>query len=99
MATEEPELVRRWITVLTNAPELVRGVLGGVVVKIQGPIAEFVADRMQPPDDAFASAILAGAVSGAVQAGLRHWFVNGGDLPSTIAASLDVLTRLDSALP
>jgi len=99
MATEDPELVRRWITVLTDAPELVRGVLGGVVMKIQGPIAEFVADRMQPPGDAFASTILAGAVSGAVQAGLRHWFVTGGDLPATIAESLDVLTRLDSALP
>jgi AcrR family transcriptional regulator len=94
MAAEDPELVRRWITVIANGPDLVRGVLGGVQMKIQGVIADFVATRMSPPQDAFASAILAGAVGGAVQAALRHWFVNGGDLPATVARGLDVLERL-----
>lgn len=94
MAAEDPELVRRWITVIANGPDLVRGVLGGVQMKIQGVIADFVATRMTPPQDAFASAILAGAVGGAVQSALRHWFVNGGDLPATVARGLDVLEHL-----
>ena len=93
-AIEDPELVRRWITVIANNPGLVRGVLGGVQMKIQGVIADFVATRMPPPRDSFASAILAGAVGGAVQAALRHWFVNGGDLPSVVTRSLDALERL-----
>jgi hypothetical protein len=80
--------------VIANGPDLVRGVLGGVQMKIQGVIADFVATRMTPPQDAFASAILAGAVGGAVQSALRHWFVNGGDLPATVARGLDVLEHL-----
>jgi AcrR family transcriptional regulator len=94
IGAEDPELVRRWITVIRGGPDLVRGVLGGVQLKIQGTIAEFVAGRMAPFDDAFAPGILAGAVSGAVQTGLRHWYLRGGDLASTITDSLGVLERL-----
>jgi TetR/AcrR family transcriptional regulator, regulator of mycofactocin system len=94
MGTEDPEVVRRWITVLTNAPELVRGVLGGVQMKIQGVIAGFLAGRLGPHDDAFTATILAGAVSGAVQAALTTWFVKGGDLRATVSKSLAVLERL-----
>jgi AcrR family transcriptional regulator len=99
MAAEDPELVRRWITVIREGPDLVRGVLGGVQMKIQGAVAEFVASRIPSAEDGFAAAVVAGAVSGAVQAALRHWFVQGGDLPETIARGLEVLERADLDMP
>jgi AcrR family transcriptional regulator len=100
MAAEDAELVRRWITVITEGPDLVRGVLGGVQMKVQGAVAAFVGSRIRTDDDVFAAAIVAGAVSGAVQAALRHWFVQGGDLPDMIARGLEILerARLDSPL-
>jgi AcrR family transcriptional regulator len=91
---EDPEMVRRWITVVASSPDLIRGALGGIQLKVQGVIAEFIASRTSMSDEAFASTILAGAVGGAVQAALRHWFVTGGDLSATIAESLEVLERL-----
>jgi AcrR family transcriptional regulator len=100
MGTEDPELVRRWVTVIREGPDLVRGVMGGVQMKIQGVVAEFVASKSRSSDDDFAAAVVAGAVSGAVQAALRHWFVHGGDLADTVARGLQVLERLhlDSTL-
>lgn len=91
---EDPDMVRRWITVVASSPDLVRGALGGIQLKVQGVIADFIASRAAATDDAFGSTILAGAVGGAVQAALRHWFVTGGDLSATIAESLEVLERL-----
>jgi AcrR family transcriptional regulator len=93
-SAEDPEDVRRWIEVVASNPELIRGVLGGIQLKIQSVIAEFLARRMGRPDDAFASEVLAGAVGGAVQAALRYWFQRGGDLAATIATSIDALERL-----
>lgn len=93
MAAEDPELVRRWITVIREGPDLVRGVLGGVQLKVQGAVAEFVASRIPSGDDGFQAAVVAGAVSGAVQAALRHWFTHGGDLAGTITRGLEVLER------
>jgi AcrR family transcriptional regulator len=93
-SAEDPEMVRRWITVVASSPDLIRGALGGIQLKVQGVIAEFIASRSTTTDDAFASTILAGAVGGAMQAALRHWFVAGGDLSVTIAESLELLDRL-----
>jgi AcrR family transcriptional regulator len=90
---EDPKLVRQWITVVASNPDLVRGALGGIQLKVQGAIADFIASRTAT-DDAFASRVLAGAVGGAVQAALRHWYAAGGDLSATIAESLEVLERL-----
>jgi hypothetical protein len=93
-AVEDPEDVRRWIEVVTSNPELIRGVLGGVHLKIQNVIAEFVAGQAGPLDDAFSAEVIASAIGGAVQAALRYWFQHGGDLAATIAASVDVLEQL-----
>ena len=94
MGAEDPELLRRWIAVIANNPDLIRGVLGGIQMKIHGALAEFVASRAGPAGDSFTSAILAGAVGGAVQAALRQWVASGGDLPATIAQALEVLEVL-----
>jgi AcrR family transcriptional regulator len=96
MGAEDPELLRRWITVMSSNPDLIRGVLGGIQMKIHGVIAEFVASRLDLADDAFTATIMAGAVGGAVQAALRHWSVTGGDLAATIAQSLEALERLSN---
>jgi AcrR family transcriptional regulator len=96
-SAEDPEDVRRWIEVVAGNPELIRGVLGGIQLKIQSVIAEFLAGRMDRPDDVFAAEVLAGAVGGAVQAALRYWFQRGGDLAATIANSIDTLEHLGGA--
>lgn len=96
-SAEDPHDVRRWIDVVASNPELMRGVLGGIQLKIQSVIAEFLAGRMGRPDDVFASEVLAGAVGGAVQAALRYWFQRGGDLAASIATSIDTLERFGGA--
>src|SRR5262245_14073429 len=40
VSTEDPELVRRWITIVVATPSVLRGVLGGIALKSQRVIAE-----------------------------------------------------------
>src|SRR5690348_11917437 len=41
LATEDPELVRRWIAIIIASPSVLNSVLGGIQLKIQRVIAEF----------------------------------------------------------
>jgi AcrR family transcriptional regulator len=96
-AKEDPALVRQWITVVASSAQLVRGVIGGVQMKIQGVIADFLADRLDAEPDALAPIVLGAAVGGVVQASMYRWFANGGDLPGTIDEGLAALEEFSSS--
>jgi AcrR family transcriptional regulator len=94
VASEDAELVHRWIAVITANPSLVRGVLGGVHVRIQAVTASFLSDRLGVAADDLAPTMLAAAVGGVAQASMQRWFVHGGDLAGTIDEGLAVLERM-----
>ena len=95
-AEEDAAVVRQWITVIASSAQLVRGVIGGVQIKVQGVIAEFLANRLRVEPDALAPIVLAAAVGGVVQASMYRWFANGGDLPGTIDEGLAALEEFSS---
>jgi AcrR family transcriptional regulator len=93
LAAEDAELLRRWIVVVAATPAVLRGVLGGILLKSQRMIAEFLAGRAGLADDALMPTMLAAAAGGVIQAVQTHWYLNGGDLPAQIAEGLAVLER------
>jgi AcrR family transcriptional regulator len=93
VAIEDAELRRVWTSVVAATPNVLKGVLGGILLKTQRVIAEFFAVRFGVPSDSFGPMMLAAAAQGVVQAAQTHWFVNGGDLASTISAGLELLER------
>jgi TetR/AcrR family transcriptional regulator, regulator of mycofactocin system len=93
VSAEDPELRRRWTTVVAATPNVLKGVLGGILLKTQRVIAEFFAARFDVPSDSLGPMMLAAAAQGVVQAAQAHWFINGGDLASTISDGLELLER------
>lgn len=93
-AREDPERLRRWITVVSTSPSALRVVLGAIQLKSHRAMAEFFGSRLGVPSDDFVPVIVAGAVGGVVQAAHTRWFVEGGDFAQTLAAALDVLERV-----
>jgi hypothetical protein len=91
VSAEDSELRRVWTTVVAATPSVLKGVLGGILLKTQLVIAEFFAVRFEVPSNSLGPMMLAGAAQGVVQAAQTHWFVNGGDLASTISAGLELL--------
>ncbi len=99
VSAEDPELVRRWSTVIASTPSVVKGVLGGIQLKGHGVIAEFLGARLGAPSDAVVPTMLAAAVGGVIQAAQTRWFLDGGDLAATISEGLEVLERGIGAEP
>jgi AcrR family transcriptional regulator len=93
LSAEDEALVRRWIAVIAATPSVVKGVLGGIQLKSQPVIAEFLGARLGVPSDALAPTMLAAAVGGVIQAAQTQWFFRGGDLGTTISEGLEVLER------
>jgi AcrR family transcriptional regulator len=93
ISTEEPELLRRWMTVIQATPNVVPAVLGGIQLKTQRVIAEFLGSRLGVPSDALVPTMLAAATQGVVQATQTQWLFHGGDLANAISAGLEVLER------
>jgi AcrR family transcriptional regulator len=91
VSAEDPELVRRWTTVVAATPNVLRGVLGGIQLKGQRVIAEFFAARLGGASDALMPTMLAAAVGGMIQAAQTRWFFEGGDLAAAISEGLAVL--------
>ncbi len=85
------ELRRRWTAVVAATPGVVKGVIGGIQLKTQRVIAEFLAARLRVASDALVPTMLAAAAVGVVQAAHTQWFVRGGDLATIIAEGLEVL--------
>jgi AcrR family transcriptional regulator len=93
VAAEDADLRRRWTSVVAATPNVLKGVLGGILLKTQRVITEFFATRFDAPSDSLGPMMLAAAAQGVVQAAQTHWFVNGGDLASTISDGLEMLER------
>ena len=92
-AAEDAVLLRRWIAVIVATPSVVRGVLGGIQLKSQRVIVEFVAARLRLPNDALVPIMLAAATGGVIQAAQTRWFFSGGDLVATLSEGLELLER------
>jgi AcrR family transcriptional regulator len=85
--------LRRWISVVASTPSAVKSVLGGIQLKSQPVIAEFLAARLGLPNDELVPTMLAAATGGVLQASLTKWFLQGGDVGTTISDGLEVLER------
>ncbi len=91
VATEDPELLRRWMAVIAATPSVVKGVLGGIQLNTQQVIAEFFGERLGLPSNGLVPMVLAGAVQGVIQAAQIQFHLHGGDLAATMSESLSVL--------
>lgn len=92
-AAEDPVVVRRWIEVIASTTSLVRAALGGIQLKSNPVMADFLATRLGLPSDSLAPTMLAAATGGVIQAAHIHWYLNGGELATTLSVGLDVLER------
>lgn len=99
MSAEDTTLLRRWIAVIATTPSVVTGVIGGIQLKTQRVMAEFLGARFDMPSDALVPTMLAGAVGGVIQAALTQWFVHNGDLPTTMSEGLELLEQGIGANP
>ncbi len=93
IATENPEIVRRWIAIIIASPSVLNSVLGGIQLKIQRVIAEFLGDRLGLPSDALVPTMMAAASGGVIQAAHVDWYVNGGDLAAKVSEGFKVLEQ------
>ncbi len=89
----DPIVLRRWIAVIADNPNVMKGVVGAIQLKIQPVIAEFFGSRLGLPSDTLVPTMLAAATMGVLQAAHTQWFIHNGDLVSTMSESLAVLER------
>ena len=54
-STVDPIVLRRWIAVIADNPNVMKGVVGAIQLKIQPVIAEFLGSRLGLPSDALGS--------------------------------------------
>jgi AcrR family transcriptional regulator len=93
LSREDQLLLRRWTSVVAATPSVLRGVLGGLQLKRNGVIAEFLGARFGVPGGSLVPTMLAAAAGGVIQAAQTEWFVGGVDLVETMSEGLDVLER------
>ncbi|TCJ31359.1 TetR family transcriptional regulator [Parafrankia sp. BMG5.11] len=93
VSREDAALSRRWTEVMMATPSVLRTVLGGIQLKTQRVIAEFLGSRLGLPSDALVPTMLAAAVGGVIQTAQTQWFLAGGDLVTRISESLEVLEQ------
>jgi TetR/AcrR family transcriptional regulator, regulator of mycofactocin system len=91
VAADDLVQLRRWTSVVASTPSVLRGVVGGIYLKIQQVLADFFGARLGQPSDAMIPRVLAAATGGVVQAVQTQWFLNGGDLVSMASEALAVL--------
>jgi AcrR family transcriptional regulator len=89
----DPVVLRRWITVIADNPNVMKGVVGAIQLKIHPVIAEFFGSRLGLPSDALVPTMLAAAAIGVIQAAHTQWFIHDGDLATRMSESLAVLER------
>jgi TetR/AcrR family transcriptional regulator, regulator of mycofactocin system len=91
IASEDPEVLRRWVAIIVATPNVVRAVLGGIQQNTQRAMAEFFGSRLDLPTEALVPTMLAAAAQGVIQAAQTQWYFQGGDLARTIFESFDIL--------
>lgn len=92
-STEDTELLGRWIAVIAASPTLLRSVVGGIHLKSHQMMSEFFGARLGLPTGALEPRVLAASAGGVIQAVQTYWFLNDGDLATTISESLEILER------
>jgi len=92
-AAQDPELLRQWIAVIADTPNVLKGVLGVIQLRANRVMAEFFGERLGLPRDGLIPTVLASAVGGVIQASQTQWFVHGGDAAATLSEGLAVLER------
>ena len=75
-STVDPVVLRRWIAVIADNPDVMKGVVGAIQLKIHPVIAEFFGSRLGLPSEALVPTMLAAAVMGVVQAAHTQWFIS-----------------------
>lgn len=93
LGADDLELLRCWMDVIAATPTVLRGVLGGIQLKMQPMIAEFFALRLDQAQDGLVPTMLAAAVGGVIQTGHSQWYLWGGDLPTRVSQGISVLER------
>jgi TetR/AcrR family transcriptional regulator, regulator of mycofactocin system len=93
LAAEDAELLRRWIAIIIANPSVLNSVLGGIQLKMQRVIADFLGDRLGLPSDALVPTMMAAASGGVIQAGHVDWYFNGGDLAAKVSEAFSVLEQ------
>jgi AcrR family transcriptional regulator len=91
VSADDLALHRRWIATILETPSVLKGVLGGIQLKTQPVIAEFLGTRLALQSDALVPTMLAAAAVGVIQAAHARWFFDGGDLAAIVSESLEVL--------
>ena len=91
LASEDMDILRRWVAVVAATPSVLHAVIGGIQLKTHQVMAEFFGARLGLPTDALVPTMLAAAAGGVMQAAHTRWFFEGGDLAATITESLTVL--------
>jgi TetR/AcrR family transcriptional regulator, regulator of mycofactocin system len=92
-STVDPIVLRRWIAVIADNANVLRGVVGAIQLKIHPVIANFFGSRLGLPSESLVPTMLAAASLGVVQAAHTQWFIHDGDLAVTMSESLAVLER------
>jgi TetR/AcrR family transcriptional regulator, regulator of mycofactocin system len=94
-STEDTQLLKSWISVIRATPSVLRAVVGGIQLKRQQMVAEFLSTRMGLPSQSLVPTMLAAAVEGVIQAAQAQWFTQGGDadLAKAMSESLAVLEQ------
>jgi AcrR family transcriptional regulator len=93
VSREDTTLLRSWIAVIASTPSVVKAVLGGIQLKSQPVMAEFLGSRLGVAGDSVVPTMLAAAAGGVIQAAQTRWFFHGGDLAETLSEGLEVLER------
>ena len=91
LSREDQLLLRRWTSVVAATPSVLRGVLGGLQLKRNGVIAEFLGARLGVSGSSLVPTMLAAAAGGVIQAAQTEWYLRGVDLVETMSEGLDVL--------
>lgn len=91
VSAEDPLLHKRWMSVVSVTPSVLKTVLGACILTLNGVMAEFFASRLSVPVDAFEPTMLAAAVGGVVLAAEVHYHLYGGNMATIISKGLSVL--------
>lgn len=91
VGAEDPVVLKRWINVVAATPSVLRAVLGGCILSLDGVIAEFFGSRLMVPPNDLVPTMMAGAAGGVIKAAEARWLLSGGNLVATISEGLKVL--------
>lgn len=90
---EDEVYVRRWTSVVRANPPIIRNVIGGIQMNSHRLIAEYLGSRLGLAAADLIPTMLAAAAGGVIQAAHTRWYIEGGDLPTIVSESLEVLER------